>query len=102
MANDTDNATPLRRREHVVARDIGGEKVLVPVCGDRGDLETIFRLNPVGSCIWDALAEPHTEEELAAVVEKHFEVDAATALADLRAFVADLRDAKLLATDQSE
>ncbi len=87
----------LKRSDHVVTRKIGEELVLVPVSGERGDLEVIFRLDQVGAFIWERLAEETTSEELTASIVENFDVTAERAGQDLAAFLADLKEAHLLA-----
>ena len=90
-------AEPLyRRHPDVVARAIGGETVLVPVKGAEGDLETLFRLNGTGTLLWERLAEERTRPDLLRALVDAYEVDDATAEADLAAFLRELDGAGLL------
>ncbi len=89
--------TRWQRSSQVVARRIGDETVLVPIRGERGDLETLFRLDPVASLIWDQLAEPCTTEALVTAVTENFAVEAEAARRDLEAFLAELNAAELAA-----
>lgn len=44
------------RSQDVVRREVAGETVLVPVAASgAADLEYLYRLNPVGGAVWDAL-----------------------------------------------
>jgi hypothetical protein len=44
-------------------------------------------LNAVGTRVWELLARPRSLEDLVGAVEREFEVDAARARADLRAYL---------------
>jgi hypothetical protein len=71
--------------------------VLVPLRGERGDLETLYRLDPVGAFIWSRLAGGADEEAVVRDLVAGWEVDAETARADLRRFLGELAGAGLLA-----
>ena len=82
--------TRFRRHEGLVSRTIADETLLVPVHGDVADLQRVFALNEVGAFLWAELQSPRSLAELSTAVEAAFDVDAATALADSRAFLDDL------------
>jgi hypothetical protein len=86
----------LQRSPRVVSRRIGDETVLVPVSGERGDLENLFRLNPVAASIWEWMETPQRLPELVGRVVAEFEVDRERAETDARAFLADLAEADLV------
>ena len=53
--------------EDIVARDIEGELIIVPLTAGFGDMEdTLFTLNPTGRAIWDRLDGRRTLRETAA------------------------------------
>ncbi len=64
---------------------IAGEAVLIDL--DHGH---VLGLNESGSFLWPRLAEG-TEDQLAADLARHFEIDEAAAQTDVRRFVDDLR-----------
>ncbi len=79
-----------------VARRIGEETVLVPVRGAKADLDAVYTLNAVGSLIWQRL---DGRTPLGAIVQEvcsAFEIDHATALNDVLAFITDLERAGLV------
>ena len=53
-------------------------------------------LNPTGARVWEALAAGTTRSELVRLLVEAFQVDDATAEADLDAFLAGLRERGLL------
>lgn len=86
----------LRRADTIVTRSIGDSIVLVPVSGDKGDLESIYRLDDTGAFVWEQLAISRSVKELTDLVTKHFQVSREQAHADLFTFIAEMRDAGLL------
>lgn len=52
--------------------------------------------NPAGALLWQALAKGATRDDLVRDLQAEFEVDEATASADVDAFLADLDDRGLL------
>jgi hypothetical protein len=74
----------------VVTRRVGGETLLVPVCGGVGDLDSVYTLNPIGTFIWDAIAQPVAVGRLAELVASEYEVDRERARDDVAQFLGDL------------
>jgi len=80
-----------QRNPDFVARKIAGEFVLVPIRRRAADLDSIFTLNPVASRVWELL---DGSRNLAAVRDRlveEFEVEPATATADLVELIDQLR-----------
>jgi len=73
-------------------RRIAGELFIVDAAGSK-----LHELNGPAAVIWEGLAAGKSESAIAAAVTAEFETDEATALADLRAFAAELRAAGLIA-----
>jgi hypothetical protein len=84
-----------RRKETVVRRDVAGQTLLVPIGSGTANLQRVFSLDAAGRCIWEALAEARTEDQLAAAVCERFDVDEERARSDARSFIADLLKAEL-------
>ena len=60
--------------EDVVARDIQGELIIVPITSGIGDLEDeIFTLNETGRAIWDKLDGKRTLREITKELSQDFE-----------------------------
>jgi hypothetical protein len=91
---------PLRKAPGFVSRCIGDDTIIVPVRGGVGDLDAIFTLNPVGSTVWELIDGTTTVGGLAAAVAWQYEIDQATAAADVAEFV-DLLAAKGLLAPES-
>lgn len=83
------------RTPDIVPRHIAGDTILVAVRGELAKLERIFVLNTVGEHIWQILDGGKTVADIADSVREAFDIDEATALADVTEFMADLEDAGL-------
>ena len=62
-----------QRNQDFVFRSIAGESVLVPIRQRLGDLESIFTLDEVATCIWERLAAPASLDEIVGAIEEQFE-----------------------------
>jgi len=76
-----------RRMDSVAARQIAGESFLIPVCGQPGEMENIFVLNPLGDFIWQRLDGEHTIEMIITAIVENFAVERGQAGADAAEFV---------------
>ncbi len=89
MASDPGYA--LRRNAMILEAAIDADHVLFhPESGQ------FCRLDDVGKAIWSILAAPHTPEELAEALCRHYAVDPLTCEADTRPFLKTLRTAGFL------
>lgn len=86
------------RSASIVSREIGGDTIVVPICRGVGDLDSVYAFNALGTELWRLLAESRTEPELAQWVTQHYAVSHEQALADVRGFLADLREVGLVKT----
>ena len=85
------------KSEDVVARQIAGETLLVPVRGDLAGLQRIFALDKVSQFIWERLDGQSDLPEICSAVVAEFEVSQGRAQADAERFIAELLDAGLIA-----
>jgi hypothetical protein len=85
-----------RRADGFVARDIGGELVIVPVRSQVANLDSAFTLNEVGATIWRMLDGRTSLAKVAAAVAGEYEVSEAAAADDVAEFVELLLSKKLL------
>src|SRR5271157_2589749 len=90
-----DNVRLIRNRE-VVSRQIEGELIIVPIRSGVGDLNSLYTLNPVGSVLWDFMAEGHTVGEMVQRVCDEFEVTKNQAEQDIETFLGSLLEEKLV------
>ena len=83
--------TTLRRAQRAVHGDLPEETVLLDI-----EDKVALRLNRTGAWLWDRLEQPASVAELAEALATQFRVDRDQALADVRAFAADLVGRSLL------
>ena len=84
------------RSENIVAREIVGEMLLVPISGELADLERVFALDPVGAFVWNKLDGCRNLDALVVEVLAHYDTDRQTAEDDIIELVNDLNNAKLV------
>lgn len=77
-------------------RDVAGKSVAIAVGGKALSLGGMIALNETGKLLFGLLMEGSTEEKMAAALMETYEVDEATATADVAAFLSPLRGAKLI------
>jgi hypothetical protein len=91
----SENARFIRNHD-VVARQIEGELIIVPIRRGVGDLNSLYTLNPVGSVLWDFMTEGHTLDEMVSRVCEEFEVNTSDAHKDIETFLNSLVEEKLV------
>lgn len=74
----------------IVARDIAGEMILVPIRQSVGDLDSIYTLNETAAYIWAQLDGQRALADVRDSVIAEFEVEAAEAERDLLELIAQL------------
>lgn len=87
---------PSMKKDGFVTRKIGGETVIVPICGDVGDLSAIYTLNETGSLIWQLLERPTSEAEIVDALVREYDIEAETAGADVKRFLQTLGEAGVI------
>ena len=92
------NAAVYVRSANVVTRKIDGETLIVPVRSGVGDLSSIYSLNGVGTFLWEALAQPSTQETLLQCVLESYETTKEQAKQDVGRFLAEMSSANLVQT----
>lgn len=86
----------MKIKKELLKREIAGETILVPVGKAVYDSNGLFALNELGSFLWDLLPNAQSEEDLEAAVLEEYEVDEATARADIGEFLEKLRSMGIL------
>lgn len=76
-----------KRKSQFAIRDVGNEKILVPIKNNIANMTEIFNLNEVGSFIWDKINGENTEEDIAIAITNEFDIDEQTARKDLAEFI---------------
>ena len=85
-----------RRKEKVVAREIAGETLLVPIRGNLADMQKLFVLDEVGKYVWDMLDGKNTLSDVSNSICADFKVDPEEAGCDVKDFITDLQGADLV------
>ena len=75
---------------NIVARQIAGEMILVPIRQNVGDLESIYLLNETALFAWQLIDGTQTLAEIRDQIVQSFEVDEVQAGEDLRELIAHL------------
>ena len=82
------------RGRGIVARQVAGETILVPVDARSSDVVSkaadLYVLNESGAVLWRALDQPLEAQELARILMSEFDIDRATATHDVEAFLKDM------------
>lgn len=83
--------------DDVVAREIEGELIIVPLVAGIGDMEDeLFTLNEIGKAIWDRLDGQKTLEALVAELSAEFEGPVEEIQRDVTGFVDELLSRRML------
>jgi hypothetical protein len=86
----------MKRKDDFIMQNVGGEHLLVPLGAQVMDMNAIITLNVTSSYIWSLLEQDRSIDELAAAVAERFEVDHASARADIQKFLDEITDLGLL------
>jgi hypothetical protein len=83
--------------EDIVARDIEGELIIVPLVSGIGDLEDeLYTLNETGKAIWDRLDGKKKLKDVLAELSAEFEAPVGEIEKDLTGLVEELLRRKIL------
>ena len=85
-----------RRSESVVAREVGGEQILLPLTRRAVDLTAVYVLNDVAKFVWERLDGTRTVAELVEELTTEFDVTSERALHDTLELMNDLKTATLI------
>lgn len=86
----------MKLKEGFVLRCVGGHSIVVPVGAQTVDFNCMITLNETGAFLWQQLLEERTVEELTSALLDEYEVEPATAAADVARFIEKLQQAELL------
>jgi len=87
-----------RHNDSLVARDLAGEKVIIPVRGKVGDLGSIYTLNAIGGEIWNMLDGRRAVSEIVNTLQNDYDIDPATLAADIRRVLGEMQQEGLIVT----
>ncbi|MBW1701970.1 MAG: PqqD family protein [Deltaproteobacteria bacterium] len=83
--------------EDVVAREIEGEIIIVPLVAGIGDMEDeLYTLNETGKAVWERLDGQKVLREVVEDLSSQFEASAKDIREDVTGFVAELVKRKIL------
>ena len=82
--------------EGFLLKSIAGTNVVVPTGSNTVSFDNIISLNETGVFLWEILENDTTEENLVNSMLEEFDIDEATAKADVAEFVGKLKEAGLL------
>jgi hypothetical protein len=91
---------PMKLDEGFIIRSIAGEDVLVPIGSKVIDFKGLMTLSPVAAFNFRQLEEGKAEDEIVAAILAGYEIDEATARADLREFLGQLRELGVLSDER--
>lgn len=82
----------MKLNPNYIAREIVGELVIIPVGPAAETKAGLISTNEVGAFIWEKIESGHDEPEILEAILNEFDVDEATASADMKDFIQRLRD----------
>ena len=86
----------MKVKDNFVLKKIAGSYMVVPVRSRAVDFSGIIKLSESGAFLWKVLENGADREELIKALLDEYEVDEATAAADVDRFVAKLSEADLI------
>jgi hypothetical protein len=99
MAADVTLATICAPSTDVVAREVAGELIIVPLTAGIGDADDeLYTLNDTGQAIWGKLDGNRTLGDVAAALGEEFDTSDADIEADVLGFATELVGRKILIT----
>ncbi len=82
-----------------ILHTVGGEQVVVPVGSRTRDFKGMIRLNETGAFLWQQMSSEFTRESVISALLEEYEVTEEIAASAVDTFMATLRDADLLASE---
>ena len=86
----------MKATNEMVVREIAGEHILIPVGQTALKVHGMITLSESGLLLWNRLQEDCTEETLVNAMLAEYEVDRKTAVADVQAFLDQMRTVGIL------
>lgn len=81
----------MKIKKGFIIRKVGGQSVAVAIGEMSKTFNGMIRLNETGKFLWDALSKGAEEDDLVSKILEEYEIDEATARADVKAFVEKLK-----------
>ncbi len=89
----------MRIKNGFVLREVAGQAMVIATGEASKDFHGMIKLNDTGKEIWLGLQEGLSEEEIALKMQEKYEVDAAKAGEDVKAFVDKMKEAGFLTNE---
>ena len=86
----------MKIKNDFVLKKLAGSYIVVPVRTRAVDFSGIIKLSESGAFLWDILSKGAEREELIDKMTEEYEVNEATASADIDRFILKLREADLI------
>lgn len=86
----------MKIKDGFLLKKIAGSTVVVPVGDTLVNLQLMLSLNESGAFLWQQLQKDCTKDDLLAAMQAEYDVDAATATADIDAFLNTLKENHIL------
>lgn len=86
----------MKIRENFIVRNVAGENLVVPLSDTGVDFNSVITLNESGKFIWDILAKGSDYDGLLTALIAEYEIDEATAKADIDKFIESLKQNNIL------
>lgn len=61
-----------KRSKNVVSRELGGQKILIPIQQREVDVQRIYALNTTAEAVWELLTIPSTLEDIVAKLTQQY------------------------------
>lgn len=98
MENDVTLDAIYRPSDDIVAREIEGELIIVPLTSGVGDVENaLYTLNPTGDAIWSKLDGKRSLRKIAKELEEEFEAPPGEIEKDILGLVQELVNRNIIA-----
>lgn len=86
----------MKIKKDLISREIAGERFLVPVGQSVYGTNGLLLLTEVGGFIWDLLPTAQDPSEIVQAILREYDVDEATATADVMSFLTKLESMDIL------
>lgn len=92
-----------KQSDDVVAREIEGELIIVPLIAGVGDIDdALYTLNPTGQAIWEALDGKRSLRVIADELALDYNASAAEIEADVIGLITELVNRRMLVSTSSD
>lgn len=86
----------MKIKEGFILRTVAGQNVVVPVGSNTMNFNAAITLNDSAAFLWKQLENEKTEQELLTALTEEYEIDSATARADISVFLNVLKEHEIL------